>query len=75
MTKLNYDELSFEEAMEKLEEIVKKLEEGGVPLEQAIDYYQQGMKLSKLCGEKLSQVQEKMTNILTDEKPLDEQKE
>ncbi|MUV39682.1 Exodeoxyribonuclease VII [Lentibacillus sp. JNUCC-1] len=56
-------ELSFEEAMKKLEEIVQKLEEGDVPLEKAITYYQEGMALSKLCSDKLSNVQSKVTQI------------
>ncbi|WP_368652038.1 exodeoxyribonuclease VII small subunit [Ornithinibacillus sp. 4-3] len=59
-------ELSFEDAMVKLEDIVKKLEEGDVPLETAISYYQQGMELSKLCNTKLQNVQEKMTMIMNE---------
>lgn len=55
------EELSFEEAMEKLESIVSRLEEGDVPLEKAINYYQEGMTLSKICGDKLKNVQEMMT--------------
>ncbi|MEI3606775.1 exodeoxyribonuclease VII small subunit [Pseudogracilibacillus sp. SE30717A] len=59
-------ELSFEEAIIKLEEIVLKLEEEDVPLEKAIEYYQEGMKLSKLCDDILEDAQEKMTQILKD---------
>lgn len=61
------EELSFEQAMEKLEEIVMKLEAGDVPLEQAITYYHDGMKLSNLCNEKLTNVQEKMVQILNEQ--------
>lgn len=61
-----YDELSFEEAMEKLEKIVEKLEAGDVPLEKAIDYYQEGMILSKLCSDKINNVQEKMAKIINE---------
>lgn len=60
-------ELSFEEAMESLEEIVNELEKGDVPLEKAIDYYQDGMKLSKLCNDKLKNVEEKMTKIMNEQ--------
>ncbi len=59
-------ELSFEEAMEKLEKIVGKLETGDVPLEQAIDYYQEGMILSKICSDKINSVQDKMAKILNE---------
>lgn len=67
MTKENKS-MSFEEALTKLEEIVLKLEEEDVPLEKAIDYYQEGMKLSKLCDDILKNAQEKMTQILQEEK-------
>ncbi len=43
--------MTFEEAMKGLESIVSKLEEGDVPLEQAINYFQEGMALSK-CATK-----------------------
>lgn len=59
--------LTFEQAMTKLEEIVHKLEEEDVPLEKAIDYYQEGMKLSKLCDDILQNAQEKMANIIKED--------
>ncbi|MEC5422295.1 exodeoxyribonuclease VII small subunit [Virgibacillus sp. C22-A2] len=65
-------ELTFEEAMEKLEVIVEKLEEGDVPLEKAINYYQEGMNLSKLCNDKLKNVQEKMAQIMNEQGDLEE---
>lgn len=65
------NEVSFEDAMKELEKIVEKLEEGDVPLEKAITYYQEGMKLSKLCNDKLSNVQEKMTQIMNEQGELE----
>jgi len=65
------DEITFEEAMEKLESIVSKLEEGEVPLEKAINYYQEGMKFSKICSDKLENAQEKMTQIMNEEGKMD----
>ncbi|SFA71902.1 Exodeoxyribonuclease VII small subunit [Lentibacillus halodurans] len=59
--------LSFEEAMLELEKIVEKLEKGDVPLEKAISYYQEGMHLSKVCNDKLTNVQEKMTKIMNEQ--------
>jgi len=58
--------LSFEEAMDQLEQLVAKLENGDVPLEQAIELYQEGMKLSHLCSQKLEQVERKI-EILVEE--------
>lgn len=58
------ENISFEAAMEKLEEIVGRLENGDVPLEQAIELFQQGMKLSHLCSSKLEQVERKIEMLV-----------
>ncbi|MFD2611885.1 exodeoxyribonuclease VII small subunit [Paenibacillus gansuensis] len=63
-TETNKEILNFEEAMEKLEDIVAKLESGDVPLEQAIELFQEGMKLSQLCGSKLEQVERKIETLM-----------
>lgn len=55
---------TFEEAMTKLEMIVRQLEENDVPLEKAIDLFQEGMSLSKLCHEKLEIVGKKMDQLI-----------
>jgi exodeoxyribonuclease VII small subunit len=57
--------VTFEEAMEELETIVERLEEGDVPLEEAISIYKKGMEYSKLCHDKLKNVEEQLTQILT----------
>ncbi|MEH6949288.1 exodeoxyribonuclease VII small subunit [Bacillus sp. JJ634] len=64
-------ELSFEEAMESLERIVEKLEEGDVPLEEAISIYKQGMNLSRLCHMKLKSVEDQLTEILNEDGQLE----
>ncbi|MCP1125096.1 exodeoxyribonuclease VII small subunit [Bacillus sp. AFS018417] len=58
------NKVSFEEAIAKLEQIVSKLEQGDVPLEEAISYFKEGMELSKLCDDKLKDVQDQMAVIL-----------
>ncbi|MCU9594095.1 exodeoxyribonuclease VII small subunit [Caldibacillus thermolactis] len=58
------ENLTFEEAMEKLEEVVEALEEGDVPLEEAIEKYKEGMELAKICHQKLTNVEEQLTEIL-----------
>ncbi|MCH1626630.1 exodeoxyribonuclease VII small subunit [Fredinandcohnia quinoae] len=63
--------LSFEEAMEQLEQIVDQLEEGDVPLEKAISYFQEGMKLSKMCHDKLQNVEKQMEQILREDGELE----
>ncbi|MGR3764970.1 exodeoxyribonuclease VII small subunit [Rossellomorea sp. NS-SX7] len=61
------EELSFEEAMEQLEGIVEKLEEGEVPLEKALQFYQKGMELSKYCHDTLNKAEKQLTKMITDE--------
>lgn len=56
--------LGFEQALERLEKINKKLERNKVPLERAIDLYQQGTELIEYCNERLEEAEgkvEKMT--------------
>ncbi|MGG2095521.1 exodeoxyribonuclease VII small subunit [Bacillus sp. S13(2024)] len=64
------NKVSFEEAIAKLEQIVSKLEQGDVPLEEAISYFKEGMELSKLCDEKLKDVQDQMAVILGEDGEL-----
>lgn len=59
-------ELSFEESLEKLEVIVKKLESGEVPLDEAIDNFNEAMKLAKTCDEKLKNAEEAITKLVKD---------
>lgn len=58
------DELSFEENLEKLEEIVKKLEAGDVPLDDAIDSFNQAMVLAKKCDQKLKNAEEAICKLV-----------
>nr|WP_276528443.1 exodeoxyribonuclease VII small subunit [Pseudalkalibacillus hwajinpoensis] len=65
MTRMEKNEnVTFEEAMQKLEQIVGALEEGNVPLEKAISLFQEGMNLSNICHEKLKSVEGKMDQIV-----------
>lgn len=59
-------ELNFEESLEKLEEIVKKLETGDVPLDDAIEEFNKAMKLAKSCDEKLKNAEEAITKLVKD---------
>lgn len=55
---------TFAEAMSALEEIVRQLEQGDVPLENAIDLYKQGMELSQFCHSKLQNAEEQLISIV-----------
>lgn len=57
-------EFTFEENLEKLESIVKKLENGDVPLDNAINEFTEAMKLAKICDEKLKNAEEAITKLV-----------
>jgi len=50
-------ELSFEKALEELESLVARMEDGKLPLEESLAAYQRGAELIKLCESKLSDAQ------------------
>ncbi len=68
----NKQELTFEEGILKLENIVKTLEAGSCPLEDAINLFTEGMSLAKTCGDKLSNATEKVNKILSDNGTLED---
>ncbi len=53
----------FEDALNKLEKIVSKLEEGDIPLEESLKLYEEGIRLSRFCNQKLDEA-EKRVEIL-----------
>ena len=60
------ENLSFEESLEKLEEIVNRLENGNVPLDDAIEEFKNAMDLVKICNEKLEAAEESIAKIVKD---------
>lgn len=65
--KVAKENMSYEEALLQLEEIVQQLEQGDVPLEQSLLVYQQGVALLAYCQKILGDVEAKLT-ILKDVK-------
>lgn len=57
------EELSFEEALRALEEIVTRLERGDVPLEDSIALYERGAALKKQCEDRLNAAQMRVEAI------------
>jgi exodeoxyribonuclease VII small subunit len=53
----------FEDALNKLEKIVSKLEDGEIPLEDSLKLFEEGIRLSRLCNQKLEEA-EKRVEIL-----------
>ena len=60
-------EMKFENALEKLEEIVKKLEEGELALDDSLKMFEEGMKLSKLCTTQLDAAERKIEILMKNE--------
>ena len=55
--------MSFEEAMKKLEAVVRDLESGNVELEKSIALYEEGARLKAHCEKKLTDAEEKVAKI------------
>jgi exodeoxyribonuclease VII small subunit len=60
-------ELSFEEAFERLEAAVAALQDGQLPLERALQYYEEGMKLAQHCNELLQKAELRVQQLGVDE--------
>ena len=65
-TQLDVKKLSFERAIEELESIVKRLEDGKVPLEESVAIYERGESLKRRCEELLRQAEARVDKITTD---------
>ncbi|OCL26976.1 exodeoxyribonuclease VII small subunit [Orenia metallireducens] len=59
----NKSELTFEEALNQLEEAVNNLEKGELTLADSLEEFELGVKLTKFCSDKLEQAQEKIEII------------
>lgn len=57
------EDLSFEEALEQLEQIVQKLENEEVSLEESVNLYERGMELSKYCTNTLENAEQRIEKV------------
>jgi exodeoxyribonuclease VII small subunit len=65
-------EMTFEESLVELENIVKELEAGNVDLDKAIEKYSEAMKLAKGCSDKLNDATLKVNKILKENGALED---
>ena len=63
----NLEQITFEEAIKELENIVDDLERGEVSLEEAVSAYERGSKLKTICQERLNDARMKVEKIKQDE--------
>ncbi len=61
---VSLEQLSFEEAFERLQATIQTLEEGGLSLEASIEQFELGMKLATLCNSMLDQAELKVSRLL-----------
>ena len=59
---------NFEEALSRLDEIVRELEKGEIGIEEALKLFEEGTGLSKLCAKKLSNVEKRVEILKKGEK-------
>jgi len=57
------DKSSLEHSLQRLEEIVESLEHGDVPLDDAVNLYEEGIRISKECAEKLNSTELKIKKL------------
>ena len=58
------NEISFEEYLERLENLVNKMESGDATLEQSLVWFEEGMDLIKLCQVKLNNEEQKVQELV-----------
>lgn len=56
----------FEDALDKLEKIVSKLEQGDISLEESLKLFEEGIKWSRFCSQKLEEAEKKVEILLRD---------
>lgn len=62
------ENITFEQAMNRLEKIVSALENNQISLEKSVELFQEGIQLTKLCNDKLEGIENKVAKILVDGK-------
>lgn len=55
---------TFEESLDQLEVIVRKLEDGEMPLEESLELFERGVKLSRECRERLSKAERRIEVLM-----------
>jgi exodeoxyribonuclease VII small subunit len=62
----NDNSRSFESSLEELERIVRELEQGELPLERSLELFEQGVKLSRECQDRLNQAERRIEILMRD---------
>ena len=57
---------TFEQSLDELEKIVKQLEDGDLPLEKSLELFENGVKLSRECRERLTNAERRIEVLMKD---------
>lgn len=57
-------DLSFENALERLESLITRLERGGLELEEALEAFEEGVRLTRRCGGQLEQAERRIEELV-----------
>lgn len=63
---MNNEDMTYEQAIKRLEEIVACLEKKDTPLEESMKLFEEGTKLAAFCGEKLTSAKQEITELTKD---------
>ena len=61
------EEMSFEQGLGRLDELIEQLEDGEIGLERSLEFFEEGIKLSRVLNKKLDQAEKKLEILLKDE--------
>ncbi|HID55171.1 TPA: exodeoxyribonuclease VII small subunit [Candidatus Poribacteria bacterium] len=61
------EEIKFEDALKRLEEIVEMLESDELPLDKALELFEEGIKMSRLCSSILERAEMRIEKLITEE--------
>ena len=75
MTSKKSPKNTFEDSLKRLESIVDELEQGSVPLEDAVALYEEGVRLSRLCAERLKAAELRIRKLALDSEGNEEEEE
>jgi exodeoxyribonuclease VII small subunit len=59
-------EMSYEESLERLEEIVSRLESGNLPLDESLRLFEEGTRLTKVCQKRLTEAELRIEKLMAD---------
>ena len=62
------EDIKFEKAMKRLETIVEELEKGEMDIDKSLEYFEEGIKMSRHCSKKLSEAEQRIEKLTRNDK-------